>query len=157
MSHGFDSLRCAITGLPVLLMGMQRSRAHILWLTANFTDIIGTKVNLTEVFDTFEKIVFCVEAHSRDVFVAFLAETLLTVIKSEIRVVVLKNFGCWAKAPTIGILVGNTRIDEDHIGASYHELESTMNRLDRIRTKQGEATLLTCFSFNISITSTHTL
>jgi hypothetical protein len=67
------------------------------------------------------------EVHSTDVFVALLAETQLTVIKSEIRVVVLQNIGCWTKAPTIGILVGNTRIDEVQIGASYNELESTMN------------------------------
>ena len=80
--------------------------------------------------------------------------------REKIRVVVLKSIGWWTKALskhlTLGILVGNTRIDEDQIGASYNELNSTINTLDLILTKQGEATLSTCFSSNASITSAQT-
>ena len=71
-----------------------------------------------------------------------------------------RRYVWWTKALskhlTLGILVGNTRIDEDQIGASYNELNSTINTLDLILTKQGEATLSTCFSSNVSIASTHT-
>ena len=65
VSGGIDwvmvSTLCARTGLPVLLMKIQRSRAHVLWLTSNFANVTRPKVYLTEIFDTFEKIVFYVE------------------------------------------------------------------------------------------------
>jgi NAD+ synthase len=40
-------------------------------------------------------------------------------------------------APTDG-LYGDTRTDEDQIGATYEELEWAMNHLDLTQTKQGE-------------------
>ena len=68
VSGGIDSAvvstLCARTGLPVLVIEMpirqsnsemQRSRAHIQWLTSNFANVTGTEVNLTGVFETFEK------------------------------------------------------------------------------------------------------
>lgn len=70
VSGGIDSALvstlCARTGLPVLAVEMpirqssnevQRSHAHIHWLTSNFPNVTGAEVNLTEVFETFEKTV----------------------------------------------------------------------------------------------------
>jgi NAD+ synthase len=68
ISGGIDSATvstlCARTGLPVLVIEMpirqsssevQRSRGHINWLKANFSNVTAAEVNLTEVFETFEK------------------------------------------------------------------------------------------------------
>ncbi len=70
VSGGIDSAivstLCARTGLPVLVIEMpirqsaseiQRSRAHINWLKSKFPNVTGAEVNLTEVFETFEKTV----------------------------------------------------------------------------------------------------
>jgi NAD+ synthase len=67
VSGGIDSAivstLCARTGLPVLVIEMpirqssgeiQRSRAHIKWLTSTFPNVTGAEVNLTEVFDKFQ-------------------------------------------------------------------------------------------------------
>jgi NAD+ synthase len=69
VSGGIDSAvvstLCARTGAPTLVIEMpirqsssevQRSRAHINWLTSNFPNVQGAEVNLTEVFESFEKI-----------------------------------------------------------------------------------------------------
>jgi NAD+ synthase len=68
VSGGIDSAvvstLCARTGHPVLAIEMpirqssseiNRSHAHIEWLTSNFPNAKGAEVNLTEVFETFEK------------------------------------------------------------------------------------------------------
>ena len=70
VSGGIDSAvastLCARTGLPVLVLEMpirqasneiKRSRAHIDWLKSNFSNVTSAQVDLTEVFDRFEKIV----------------------------------------------------------------------------------------------------
>lgn len=70
VSGGIDSAvvstLCARTGAPVLVLEMPirqsssevtRSRAHIGWLTSTFSNVSGGEVNLTEVFETFEKTV----------------------------------------------------------------------------------------------------
>lgn len=70
ISGGIDSAvtstLCARTGVPVLVLEMpirqsssevQRSQAHIGWLKSNFPNVTGAEVNLTEVFETFEKTV----------------------------------------------------------------------------------------------------
>jgi NAD+ synthase len=70
VSGGIDSAvvstLCARTGAPVLAIEMpirqssgemHRSRAHINWLKANFPNASSTEVNLTEIFETFEKTV----------------------------------------------------------------------------------------------------
>ncbi len=57
------STLCALTGLPVLVIEMpirkssseiQRSRAHIKWLTSTYPNVTGAEVDLTEVFDAFQ-------------------------------------------------------------------------------------------------------
>ena len=68
VSGGVDSAvvstLCARTGKPVLAFEMpirqssneiQRSSAHIKWLEAKYPNVNGGVVNLTEVFETFEK------------------------------------------------------------------------------------------------------
>jgi NAD+ synthase len=68
VSGGIDSAivstLCARTGLPVLVIEMpirqsssemQRSRAHIKWLSSTFPNVTGAEVNLAEVFEAFEK------------------------------------------------------------------------------------------------------
>ena len=45
------------------------------------------------------------------------------------------------KAPPTDGLFGDTRTDEDQIGASYDELEWAMDHLDLSNTKQGQASL----------------
>ncbi len=70
VSGGVDSAvvstLCARTGLPVLVLEMpirqstneiRRSHAHIQWLTSTFPNVTGGEVNLTEIFETFEKTV----------------------------------------------------------------------------------------------------
>ena len=70
VSGGIDSAvvstLCARTGAPVLALEMpirqsskevQRSSAHIQWLKENFPNVNGAEVNLTEIFETFEKTV----------------------------------------------------------------------------------------------------
>jgi NAD+ synthase len=70
VSGGVDSAvvstLCARTGAPVLVLEMpirqstnevKRSHAHINWLKTNFPNVTGAEVNLTEVFETFEKTV----------------------------------------------------------------------------------------------------
>ena len=68
VSGGVDSAvvstLCARTGVPVMVIEMpirqsssevKRSRAHINWLTSTFPNVTGGEVNLTEIFETFEK------------------------------------------------------------------------------------------------------
>lgn len=70
VSGGIDSAvvstLCARTGAPTLVIEMpirqsssevQRSRAHINWLKSKYPNVTGTEVNLTDVFETFEKTV----------------------------------------------------------------------------------------------------
>ncbi len=70
VSGGVDSAvvstLCARTGAPVLVLEMpirqssnevNRSHAHINWLKSNFPNVTGGEVNLTEIFETFEKTV----------------------------------------------------------------------------------------------------
>ncbi|CAF0986947.1 unnamed protein product [Rotaria sordida] len=70
VSGGIDSAvvstLCARTGLPLLVIEMpirqassekRRSRTHIDWLTSNYPNVTGAEVNLTDVFETFEKTV----------------------------------------------------------------------------------------------------
>ena len=64
-------------------------------------------------------------------------------MKSEVRAVA-KVLGVGQdiiKAPPTDGLFGDTRTDEDQIGATYDELEWAMTHLDLPKTKQGEATL----------------
>ncbi len=63
-------------------------------------------------------------------------------MKSEVRAVA-KVLGVGEdiiKAPPTDGLYGDTRTDEDQIGASYDELEWAMNHLDLSNTQQGEIT-----------------
>lgn len=70
ISGGIDSAvvstLCARTGSPVLVIEMpirqssseiQRSRTHISWLKSKYPNVTGAEVNLTELFETFEKTV----------------------------------------------------------------------------------------------------
>jgi NAD+ synthase len=64
-------------------------------------------------------------------------------MKSEVRAVaVVLNVGqdIIAASPTDG-LFGDTRTDEDQIGASYDELEWAMNYLDLSKTQQNNSQL----------------
>jgi len=70
VSGGIDSAvvstLCARTGLPTVVMEMpirqssaevQRSRAHINWLTSKYSNVTSGEVNLTDVFESFVKTV----------------------------------------------------------------------------------------------------
>jgi NAD+ synthase len=70
VSGGVDSATvstlCARTGLPVIALEMpirqssneiRRSHAHINWLKTNFPNVNGGEINLTEIFEIFEKTV----------------------------------------------------------------------------------------------------
>ena len=96
VSGGIDSAvvstLCARTGLPVLVIEMpirqsnsemQRSRAHIQWLTSNFPNVTGTEVNLTEVFETFEKMVATSEVNEKNPY----TEVALANTRSRLRMV----------------------------------------------------------------------
>lgn len=64
-------------------------------------------------------------------------------MKSEVRTVAVAlgvSQEIIKASPTDG-LYGDTRTDEDQIGASYDELEWAMNHLDLSSAKQGEITL----------------
>ncbi|CAF0874384.1 unnamed protein product [Rotaria sp. Silwood1] len=204
VSGGIDSAvvstLCARTDLPVLVIEMpirqsssekQRSRAHIEWLTSHFSNVTGAEVNLTDVFETFEKTVKKSEiddvnadtelafanVRSRlrmvnlyyfaslknylvagtgnkveDFGVGFFTKygdggvdlsPIADLMKSEVRAVaaVLGVGQDIIKAPPTDGLFGDTRTDEDQIGASYDELEWAMNHLELSKTKEGEATL----------------
>ncbi len=64
-------------------------------------------------------------------------------MKSEVRTVAaaLGVGQAIIDAPPTDGLYGDTRTDEDQIGASYDELEWAMDHLDLSNTKQGETTL----------------
>ena len=64
-------------------------------------------------------------------------------MKSEVRAIaaVLGVAQAIIKAPPTDGLFGDTRTDEDQIGASYDELEWAMNHLDLSNTQQGQASL----------------
>jgi NAD+ synthase len=64
-------------------------------------------------------------------------------MKSEVRTIaaVLGVGQDIIKAPPTDGLFGDTRTDEDQIGASYDELEWAMHYLDLNNTQQGDAAL----------------
>ena len=97
ISGGIDSAivstLCARTGFPVLVIEMpirqsqsevQRSRAHISWLKSNFPNVTGAEVNLTEVFETFEKTVKKSEINEENVY----TEVALANTRSRLRMVI---------------------------------------------------------------------
>ena len=204
VSGGIDSATvstlCARTGAPVLVLEMpirqskgevQRSRAHIDWLTSTFPNVKGGEVNLTEVFETFEKTVKANELNQTNAA----AELAFANMRSRLRMVNLYYFasinnylvagtgnkvedfgvGFYTKygdggvdlspigdllksevravaaalgvskdiitAPPTDGLYGDTRTDEDQIGATYDELEWAMNYVDSDKSKQGQITL----------------
>ena len=96
VSGGVDSAvvstLCARTGFPVLAIEIpirqstnevQRSHAHINWLKSNFSKVSGAEVNLTEVFDTFEKTVKKNEANE----INSLSELAFANMRSRLRMV----------------------------------------------------------------------
>jgi NAD+ synthase len=204
VSGGVDSAvvstLCARTGLPVLVLEMPirqsanevgRSHAHINWLKTNFPNVTGGEVNLTEIFETFEKTVKKNEINETNSS----TEIAFANVRSRLRMVNLyyfasiKNYlvggtgnkvedfgvGFFTKygdggvdlspigdllksevravAATLGVskeiitapptdgLYGDTRTDEDQIGASYDELEWAMNYVDLDKSKQDQITL----------------
>ncbi|CAF1288796.1 unnamed protein product [Adineta steineri] len=204
VSGGIDSAvvstLCARTGAPVLVIEMpirqssteiQRSRAHIEWLSKKFPNVTGGEVNLTDVFETFEKTVKANPINEENSY----SEVAFANMRSRLRMVNLyyfaslkgylvagtgnkvEDFGVGfftkygdggvdispiadlmksevravaaalgvsqeiIKAPPTDGLFGDTRTDEDQIGATYDELEWAMDHLDLANTKQGEATL----------------
>ncbi|CAF1073300.1 unnamed protein product [Rotaria sp. Silwood1] len=204
VSGGIDSAvvstLCARTGLPVLVLEMpirqssseiRRSHAHINWLTSNFSNVTGTEVNLTEVFETFEKTVTKSEVNE----INSSSELAFANVRSRLRMVNLyyfasiKNYlvagtgnkvedfgvGFFTKygdggvdlspigdllksevrtvgaalgvineiiiAPPTDGLFGDTRTDEDQIGASYDELEWAMTYVELNKSKQDDTTL----------------
>lgn len=101
VSGGIDSAivstLCARTGAPVLAIEMpirqssgemNRSRAHISWLKANFPNVAGTEVNLTEVFETFEKTVKSNPANEANAY----SEVAFANVRSRLRMVRLVYF-----------------------------------------------------------------
>lgn len=101
VSGGIDSATvstlCARTGAPVLVLEMpirqskgevQRSRAHINWLTSNFPNVTGGEVNLTEVFGTFEKTVKENELNENNAS----SEMALANMRSRLRMVSFSSF-----------------------------------------------------------------
>lgn len=101
VSGGIDSATvstlCARTGAPVLVLEMpirqskgevQRSRAHINWLTSNFPNVTGGEVNLTEVFGTFEKTVKDNELNENNAS----SEMALANMRSRLRMVSFSSF-----------------------------------------------------------------
>ena len=96
VSGGIDSAvvstLCARTGLPVLVMEMpirqskgevQRSRAHINWLTSNYPNVTGAEVNLTDIFESFEKTVKKSEINEDNPY----TEVALANVRSRLRMV----------------------------------------------------------------------
>ncbi|CAF1632618.1 unnamed protein product [Adineta ricciae] len=197
VSGGIDSALvstlCARTGAPTLVIEMpihqssaevQRSQAHINWLTSKFPNVTDAKVDLTEAFETFQKTVKSNEINEvnsySDVAFANMRSRLRMVnlyyfaslkgylvagtgnkvedfgvgdggvdispiadlLKSEVRAVadVLGVSYEIIKAPPTDGLFGDTRTDEDQIGASYDELEWAMNHLDLSQEQQGGVT-----------------
>lgn len=101
VSGGIDSATvstlCARTGAPVLVLEMpirqskgevQRSRAHINWLTSNFPNVTGGEVNLTEVFGAFEKTVKENELNENNAA----SEIAFANMRSRLRMVNLPSF-----------------------------------------------------------------
>ena len=101
VSGGIDSATvstlCARTGAPVLVLEMpirqskgevQRSRAHINWLTSNYPNVTGGEVNLTEVFGTFEKTVKENELNETNAA----AEMAFANMRSRLRMVSFSSF-----------------------------------------------------------------
>ncbi|CAF1587173.1 unnamed protein product [Adineta ricciae] len=203
VSGGIDSALvstlCARTGAPTLVIEMpihqssaevQRSQAHINWLTSKFPNVTGAKVDLTEAFETFQKTVKSNEINEvnsysdvafanmrsrlrmvnlyyfaslkgylvagtgnkvEDFGVGFFTKygdggvdisPIADLLKSEVRAVadVLGVSHEIIKAPPTDGLFGDTRTDEDQIGASYDELEWAMNHLDLSQEQQGGVT-----------------
>ncbi|CAF3677936.1 unnamed protein product [Rotaria sp. Silwood1] len=170
---------------------IRRSHAHINWLTSNFSNVTGTEVNLTEVFETFEKTVTKSEVNE----INSSSELAFANVRSRLRMVNLyyfasiKNYlvagtgnkvedfgvGFFTKygdggvdlspigdllksevrtvgaalgvineiiiAPPTDGLFGDTRTDEDQIGASYDELEWAMTYVELNKSKQDDTTL----------------
>jgi NAD+ synthase len=98
VSGGIDSAvvstLCARTGFPVLVIEMpirqssgemQRSRAHINWLTSNFPNVKGAEVNLTDVFEAFEKTVKKSEINEDNAY----TEVAFGNTRSRLRMVIL--------------------------------------------------------------------
>jgi NAD+ synthase len=96
VSGGIDSAvvstLCARTGRPVLVMEMpirqsssevQRSRAHIDWLKRQFKNVTSDEVNLTDVFESFER---TVKRHTNNEH-AGLTELALANTRSRLRMV----------------------------------------------------------------------
>ena len=96
VSGGIDSAvvstLCARTGHPVLAIEMPirqstseitRSHAHIQWLTSNFPNAKGAEVNLTEVFETFEKTFLKNEANEINAY----TDVALANTRSRLRMV----------------------------------------------------------------------
>lgn len=204
VSGGIDSAvvstLCARTGLPTMVIEMpirqssaeiQRSRAHINWLTSKYPNVTSGEVNLTDAFEAFVKTiennplneqnsyteVALANTRSRlrmvnlyyfaslkgylvagtgnkveDFGVGFFTKygdggvdvsPIADLFKSEVRAiaVVLGVGQDIIKAPPTDGLFGDTRTDEDQIGATYDELEWAMNYLDLSNVNQGETTL----------------
>jgi NAD+ synthase len=98
VSGGIDSAvvstLCALTGLPLLVIEMpirqssgeiDRSRAHIKWLTSKFPNATGAEVNLTDIFDTFEKTVSKSEINEINPY----TEVALANTRSRLRMVTI--------------------------------------------------------------------
>ena len=101
ISGGIDSAvvstLCARTGAPVLVMEMpirqssgevQRSRAHADWLKANFPNVTTGEVNLTEVFEAFEKTFKNNEVNESNSY----TEIALANTRSRLRMVKIDSF-----------------------------------------------------------------
>ena len=204
VSGGVDSAvvstLCARTGAPVLVLEMpirqssnevRRSHAHINWLKSNFPNVTGGEVNLTEIFETFEKnikkhelnetnsaseIAFAnVRSRLRMVNLYYFASIknylvggtgnkvedfgvgfftkygdggvdlspIGDLLKSEVRAVAaaLGVSNEIVTAPPTDGLYGDTRTDEDQIGATYDELEWAMNYEELEKSKKDQLTL----------------
>lgn len=96
ISGGIDSAvvstLCARTGAPVLVVEMpirqssgevQRSSAHANWLKTNFPNVSAAEVNLTEVFEAFEKTFKNSDANENNAY----TEIALANTRSRLRMV----------------------------------------------------------------------
>ena len=96
VSGGIDSAvvstLCARTGAPVLVIEMpirqssgemQRSRAHINWLTQHFPNVTGAEVNLTDIFEQCEKTFGKIEVNEVNAY----TEIALANTRSRLRMV----------------------------------------------------------------------
>jgi NAD+ synthase len=149
VSGGIDSALtstlCARTGMEVLCLEMpihqaksQVSRAanHIFWLKQNYPNVRSEWINMTAVFDSLIEVL--PDAAGQESQMLSLANT-----RARLRMTCLyyfagihgylvagtgnkvEDFGVLEAPPTDG-LWGDSRTDEDQIGASYPELEWAM-------------------------------